>query len=123
MKINNIIDEGNGKLAEFVRSLVGRNKIPEEQREAEEMRLRDLIAEKVIAETLAALPDEDLDEIEKELDEKGELSVEKWNSMMFVEGIRPESIVGKVFREVERDYLGAENVEDEEYLIATQEEQ
>ena len=42
--------------------------------------------------------------------------------MMFVEGIRPESIAKKVFREVEREYLGAENVEEEEYLIASQEE-
>ena len=72
MKINNIIDEGNGKLDEFVHDLVERNKIPEGQREAEELRLKDLIVEKIIEETLAALPDEDLDEIERELDEKGE---------------------------------------------------
>lgn len=122
MKINNKIDEGKDKLQGFVRDLVKRNKIPEDQREAEEKRLEEVITEKIMEETLAALPEEDLDEIEKELEDKGELSVEKWNSMMFVEGIRPESIISKVFREVEREYLGTENVEEEETLIESQEE-
>lgn len=123
MKINNKIDEGKDKLQGFVRDLVKRNKIPEDQREAEEKRLEEVITEKIMEETLAALPEEDLDEIEKELEDKGELSVEKWNSMMFVEGIRPESIISKVFREVEREYLGTENVEEEETLIESQEEE
>ena len=123
MKINNKIEEGEKRIREFVQGLVERNKVPEEQRVAEVERLEDLVREKILQETLTALPEEDLDEIEEVVKDGGELSVEKWNSMMVMEGIRPESITDKVFREVEREYLGVENVETEETLMESQEEE
>ena len=123
MKINNKIEEGKIRIQEFVQGLVERNKVPEEQQAAEVERLEDLVREKILQETLTALPEEDLDEIEEVVKDGGELSVEKWNSMMFMEGIRPESITDKVFREVEREYLGVENVETEETLMESQEEE
>lgn len=123
MKINNKVEEGKEKVAAFARSLMERSKVPEDQREAEQQRLEETINERLIGEVLAALPDEDLDEIEGALNEEEGLPIEKWNSMMFMEGIKPESVVGKVFREVEREYLGAENVESEETLIQAEEEE
>lgn len=123
MKINNKIEEGEKRIREFVQGLVERNKVPEEQQAAEVERLEDLVREKILQETLTALPEEDLDEIEEAVKAGGELSVEKWNSLMFMEGIRPESITDKVFREVEREYLGVENVETEETLMESQEEE
>ena len=88
--------------------------MPEEQRDAEVEKLEGTIREKILRETLTALPEEDWDEIEESVKDGGELSVEKWNSMMFMEKIRPESITTKVFREVEQEYLGVENVKEEE---------
>ena len=122
MKINNRIESGQEKLAAFIKSLLERNKVPEDQREAETKKLEDMITERIFRETLDTLPDEDLDELEKALEESEEFPLDKWNSILFMEGIRPESIVGKVFREIEREYLGAENVETEETLIEEAEE-
>ncbi|MBR2862488.1 MAG: hypothetical protein IKB97_02865 [Bacteroidaceae bacterium] len=114
MKINSKIEEGEARIHEFAQDLVERNKVPEEQRDAEVEKLEGMIRERVINETLTALPEEDWDEIEETVENEGELSVDKWNSMMFMERIRPESITTKVFREVEQEYLGVENVKEEE---------
>ena len=114
MKINNKIEEGEARIHEFAQDLVERNKVPEEQRDAEIEKLEGMIREKILNETLTALPEEDWDEIEEAVKDEGELSVEKWSSMMFMERIRPESITTKVFREVEQEYLGVENVKEED---------
>ena len=122
MKINNKIDEGKARISSFVDGLLERNRVPEEQREAEHNRLEEIVTKKIFDEILSALPDDQLEELEKATDESEEFPIEKWNSALFMEGIRPESIVSKVFREVERDYLGVENVETEETLIEEVEE-
>lgn len=122
MKINNRLKGGNERLAEFVRGLLERNKVPDDQREAEQKRLEEMVVERINHEILEALSDDALEELNEAAGDDGELSIDKWNSVLFMEGIRPESIVGKVFREVEREYLGAENVETEETLIEEAEE-
>lgn len=114
MKINSKIEEGEMQIRGFAQDLVRRNKVPEAQQDTEVEKLEGIIREKILKETLTALPDEDLEEIEETLKNDGELSVEKWNSMMFMEKIRPESITTKVFRDVEEEYLGAENVKEED---------
>ncbi|MBQ1528222.1 hypothetical protein IIZ77_01070 [Candidatus Saccharibacteria bacterium] len=123
MKINNKIEEGKEKIAAFVRSLVERNKVPEAEREAEEKRLEELVMEKILDEALAALPEENVAELEEDVEKDGEVDEDKLNSMLFVAGVRPESITGKVFREVEREYLGVENVEGDEELMEAGEEE
>ncbi len=122
MKINNRLEGGKERLAEFVRGLLERNKVPDDQREAEQKRLEEMVVERINHEILEALSDDALEELNEVAGDDGELSIDKWNSVLFMEGIRPESIVGKVFREVEREYLGAENVETEETLIEEAEE-
>ena len=117
MKINSKIEEGKEKIAAFVRSLVERNKTPEAEREAEEKRLEELVVEKILDEALAALPEENVAELEEDLERDGDVDEDKLNSMLFAAGVRPESITGKVFREVEREYLGVENVESDEELM------
>jgi len=114
MKINSKVEEGEARIHEFARDLAERDKVPADQLDAEVERLEGVIREKILHETLTALPEEDWDEIEETVKDEGELSVEKWNSMMFMEKIRPESITTKVFREVEQEYLGVENVKEEE---------
>ena len=123
MKINSKIEEGKEKIAAFVRSLVERNKTPEAEREAEEKRLEELVVEKILDEALAALPEENVAELEEDLARDGDVDEDKLNSMLFVAGVRPESITGKVFREVEREYLGVENVESDEELMEAGEEE
>ncbi len=115
MKINNIAAEGQAKISEFVADLIERAKIPEEQRTEEQERLEELVYKMTLDEILDSLPEEDLGEIEKTIDEEGDVAPEKLNSMMFMAGIRPESVTGKVFKEIERDYLGleGEDVDDE----------
>ena len=113
MKINKSIEAGEEKILAFARSLVERAGVAEDQREAEAEKLKEEIVGKILDEVLTALPEEDLDEIQASLDETGELPLEKWNSMMFMEKIRPESVAGKVFREVEQEYLGAKNAKEE----------
>ena len=122
MKINSKIEEGKEKIAAFVRSLVERNKTPEAEREAEEKRLEELVVEKILDEALAALPEENVAELEEDLERDGDVDEDKLNSMLFAAGVRPESITGKVFREVEREYLGVENVESDEELMEAGEE-
>lgn len=122
MKINNRIEGGKEKIATFVGDLLERNKVPEDQREEEQKRLEEMVMERIYKEILDALPDDALDELEEVTDNSEEFPIDKWNSALFTEGIRPESIVGKVFREFEREYLGAENVETEETLIEEAEE-
>ena len=117
MKINNIATEGEAKIRDFVASLIERAKVPEDKRAEEQDRLEELIYQNLFREILASLPEEDLDEIEKTIDEEGDVPPEKLNSMMFIAGIRPESITGKVLKEIERDYLGIEGEEaDDEEL-------
>ncbi|MBR3232901.1 hypothetical protein IKF74_01275 [Candidatus Saccharibacteria bacterium] len=123
MKINSKIEEGKEKIAAFVRSLVERNKTPEAEREAEEKRLEELVVEKILDEALAALPEENVAELEEDLERDGDVDEDKLNSMLFAAGVRPESITGKVFREVEREYLGVENVESDEELMEAGEEE
>ncbi len=123
MKINSKIEEGKEKIAAFVRSLVERNKTPEAEREAEEKRLEELVVEKILDEALAALPEENVAELEEDLERDGDVDEDKLNSMLFAAGGRPESITGKVFREVEREYLGVENVESDEELMEAGEEE
>lgn len=115
MKINNIAAEGQAKISEFVADLIERAKVPDEKRAEEQERLEELVYKMTFDEILESLPEEDLDEIEKTIDEDGDVSPEKLNSMMFIAGIRPESVTGKVFKEVERDYLGleGEDIDDE----------
>ena len=122
MKINNKIEEGRQKVVEFVNSLIERNKVPMDQREAEQKRLEEMITKRVFDEILDALPDDSLEELDEATTNDGDFPLDKWNSVLFTEGISPKSIVGKVFREVEREYLGAENVETEEALIREVEE-
>ena len=122
MKINKI-EEGQEKIREFVRGLIERAHVKEEDRAKEEERLFDLVHEKMLDEILMALPEEDLDEIERTLDAEGDVPMEKLNSMMFVAGVKPESVTGKVFTEIEREYLGVENVERDEDLIQAEEEE
>ena len=122
MKINNRLEGGKERLADFVRGLLERNKVPDDQREVEQKRLEEMVVERINHEILEALSDDALEELNEVAGDDGELSIDKWNSVLFMEGIRPESIVGKVFREVEREYLGAENVETEETLIEEAEE-
>lgn len=122
MKINNRLEGGKEKLAEFVRGLLERNKVPEDQRGVEQKRLEEMIIERINNEMIEALSDDAVEELDEATKEDGEFPIDKWNSVLFMEGIRPESIVGKVFREVEREYLGAENVETEETLIKEAEE-
>ncbi len=122
MKINNKIEEGRQKVVEFVNSLIERNKVPMDQREAEQKRLEEMITKRVFDEILDALPDDSLEELDEATTNDGDFPLDKWNSVLFTEGISPKSIVGKVFREVEREYLGAENVETEEALIREAEE-
>ena len=114
MKINSKIEEGEVRIREFAQDLARRNKVPEAEKDAEVERLEGIIRERILKETLTALPDEDLGEIEETLKNDGEVSVEKWNSMMFMEKIRPESITAKVFRDMEEEYLGAENIKEED---------
>lgn len=117
MKINNIATEGEAKIRDFVASLIERAKVPEDNRAEEQDRLEELVYQNLFREILASLPEEDLDEIEKTIDEEGDVPPEKLNSMMFIAGIRPESITGKVLKEIERDYLGIEGEEaDDEEL-------
>ncbi len=123
MKINSKVEEGKGKVAEFVRGLMERNKVTETEREAEQKRLEELVVQKILEEALTALPEEDIAELEDELEANGEVSDDKLNSMLFKAGVRPESIVGKVFKDVEREYLGMENVESEETLMEAGEEE
>ncbi len=123
MKINNKVEEGKEKLAAFVLDLVERNKVPEAEREAERERLEELVVEKVLDEALAALPEENVAELEEDLEKDGEVNEDKLNSMLFAAGVRPESITGKVFRDVEREYLGVENVESDEELMEAGEEE
>ena len=123
MKINSKVEEGKGKVAEFVRGLMERNKVTETEREAEQKRLEELVVQKILEEALTALPEEDIAELEDELEANGEVSDDKLNSMLFKAGVRPESIVGKVFKDVEREYLGMENVESEETLMDAGEEE
>ena len=123
MKINKKAEEGEEKVVEFVRDLVERNKVAESDREAEQERLKELVTQKIMEEILNSLPEEDLDEIEQSLDEDGNIPVEKLDSMMFLEGVRAESIVRKVFKDVEREYLGIENVEPDETLSEAGEEE
>ena len=123
MKINSKVEEGKGKVAEFVRGLMERNKVTETEREAEQKRLEELVVQKMLEEALTALPEEDIAELEDELEANGEVSDDKLNSMLFKAGVRPESIVGKVFKDVEREYLGMENVESEETLMEAGEEE
>lgn len=123
MKINNKVEEGKEKIAAFVRDLVERNKVAEAEREAEEKRLEEMVMEKILDEALATLPEENVAELEGDLEENGEVDEDKLNSMLFVAGVRPESITGKVFREVEREYLGVENVESDEELMEAGEEE
>ena len=123
MKINNKVEEGKEKIAAFARDLVERNKVPEAEREAEEKRLEEMVMEKILDEALAALPEENVAELEEDLEKDGEVDEDKLNSMLFVAGVRPESITGKVFREVEREYLGVENVESDEELMEAGEEE
>lgn len=113
MKINKA-EEGEEKIREFVRNLVERKGVAETERETEEARARELLEDKVRDEILAALPDERVFELEDELDENEEISQEKLNSILFEEGIRPESVAGKVLKEFEQEYLGVENEEEEE---------
>ncbi|MBR3131036.1 hypothetical protein IKG31_00450 [Candidatus Saccharibacteria bacterium] len=122
MKINNKIEEGRQKVVEFVNSLIERNKVPMDQREAEQKRLEEMITKRVFDEILDALPDDSLEELDEATTDDGDFPLDKWNSVLFTEGISPKSIVDKVFREVEREYLGAENVETEEALIREAEE-
>ncbi len=122
MKINNKIEEGRQKVVEFVNSLIERNKVPMDRREAEQKRLEEMITKRVFDEILDALPDDSLEELDEATTDDGDFPLDKWNSVLFTEGISPKSIVGKVFREVEREYLGAENVETEEALIREAEE-
>ena len=122
MKINNLTEEGQGKIREFVRGLIERNKVADEEKQAEQERLEQLVVDKVFDEMLGALSEEDLREVEQSVEDES-LNIEKLNAMMFVEGIRPESITQKVFRDVEREYLGVENVESEENLIQAEEEE
>lgn len=114
MKINKSIEEGEERILAFARSLVERAGVAEGEREAEAERLKEKIVGRILDEVLTALPEEDLDEMQAAMDETGELPLEKWNSMMFMEKIRPESVAGKVFREVEQEYLGDDNTEEEE---------
>ena len=123
MKINSKVEEGKGKVAEFVRGLMERNKVTETEREAEQKRLEELVVQKILEEALTALPEEDIAELEDELEANGEVSDDKLNSMLFKAGVRPESIVGKVFKDVEREYLGMENEESEETLMEAGEEE
>ena len=123
MKINSKVEEGKAKVAEFVRGLMERNKVTETEREAEQKRLEELVVQKILEEALTALPEEDIAELEDELEANGEVSDDKLNSMLFKAGVRPESIVGKVFKDVEREYLGMENVESEETLMEAGEEE
>ena len=115
MKINNNKTEGQEKIRDFVAGLVERAKVPEEKRADEQERLEELVYKAMFSEILSSLPDEDLDEIEKMIDEDGDISPEKLYSMMFIARIKPESITGKVLKDVERDYLGfeGEDVDDE----------
>ena len=122
MKINNRIEVGREKLAKFVQSLPERNKVPDDQRENEQKRLEEMIIDRINKETLEALSDEAIEELDEATKDGEEFPIDKWNSVLFMEGIRPESIVGKVFREVEREYLGTENVETEETLMKEAEE-
>ena len=122
MKINNRIEGGKEKLVDFVRSLLERNSVPEDQREEEQRRLEEMIIERINNEVLEALSDDAVEELDEVTKEGEEFPIDKWNSVLFMEGIRPESIVGKVFREVEREYLGVENVETEETLMKEAEE-
>ncbi|MBR3319398.1 hypothetical protein IKG06_02735 [Candidatus Saccharibacteria bacterium] len=122
MKINNRIEVGREKLAKFVQSLLERNKVPDDQRENEQKRLEEMIIDRINKETLEALSDEAIEELDEATKDGEEFPIDKWNSVLFMEGIRPESIVGKVFREVEREYLGTENVETEETLMKEAEE-
>lgn len=123
MKINNKVEEGKEKVAAFARDLVERNKVPEAEREAEQEKLEALVTEKILDEALAALPEENVAELEEDLAKDGDVDEDKLNSMLFVAGVRPESITGKVFREIEREYLGVENVELDEELIEAGEEE
>ena len=100
-------------MRQYVQDLLERAKVAEEDREAEEMRLVQLLTDRVFQEVLEALPEEDVGEIEREMKITGEFSEDKLNSMMFTAGLRPESIVGKVVREIEREYLGVEAEETE----------
>ncbi|MBR2587150.1 hypothetical protein IKE71_02120 [Candidatus Saccharibacteria bacterium] len=121
MKINNS-EGGEEKTREFIASLVVRAKVPEGERAAEEERLEKMILDRIFEEALATLPQEELDEMQKSLDETGDFSEDKIYAAMFKMGVKPESIVSKVLREIEREYLGAENVESEETLIEAEEE-
>ncbi len=123
MKINNKVEEGKEKIAAFVLDLIKRNKVPEAEREAEREKLEALVMEKVLDEALAALPEENVAELEEDLEKNGDVDEDKLNSMLFVAGVRPESITGKVFRDVEREYLGVENVESDEELMEAGEEE
>lgn len=118
MKIKNL-EEGRDKIVAFVRGLLERNKVPEAEREAEQERLEQMVLARILDEALAALPEEDIAELEAE----EEISSEKLNSMLFEAGVRPESIMSKVEREAEREYLGVENVESDEALIEAGEEE
>lgn len=122
MKINSKVEVGRKKIAAFVRGLIERRKVAEGEREAEQKRLEELVAEKILEEALVALPEENIAELEDEVATNGRVSEDKLNSMLFVAGVRPESVVGKVFKDVEREYLGAENVEEEETLMEAREE-
>ena len=119
MKINNKIKEGNDKIVEFAHDLVVRNKVAEAEQGAEQEKLEQMIVTKILDEALTALPEDDIAELEAE----EEVTSEKLNSRLFVAGVRPESIIGKVFREVEREYLGVENVESDETLMEAGEEE
>ena len=123
MKINNKVEEGKEKIAAFVLDLIKRNKVPEAEREAEREKLEALVMEKVLDEALAALPEENVAELEEDLEKNGDVDEDKLNSMLFVAGVRPESITGKVFRDVEREYLGVENVESDEEIMEAGEEE
>jgi hypothetical protein len=123
MKINNETEEGEKRINEFINGLIERNKVSEPEREAERARLEELIEQKMMNEILTALPDEAIEELKKSLGGDDEAMVDEILSKIAEAGIQPESITGKVFKDVEREYLGVENVESDEALIGVGEEE
>jgi len=123
MKINNETEAGERKIAEFIDDLLERNKVDESEREEERARLEDMVEQKIMDEILMSLSDDNIEELGRGLDGDDDALTEKILTKMSEEGIRPESVVGKVFKEIEREYLGVENVESDEALNEVGEEE
>ncbi len=106
-------EQGEKNIQEVVAWMVKEKGIPEDERATEEERVRELLETKTRSEILRALPTEQLRELNELLDDE-DFDEEKLDEIVESAGLKLEDLAEQALKELEAEYLGETEAEEEE---------